>query len=41
MYIFHFDETGEKLEEFLEPVDSSSSLGFWPRLKQYVEEENG
>jgi hypothetical protein len=33
MYMFHFDERGEKLEKFLKFVDSSSSLGFWPRLK--------
>ena len=41
IYMFHFDERGEKLEKFLEFVDSSSSLGFWPRLKQYIEEKDG
>jgi hypothetical protein len=41
MYMFHFDGRGEKLERFLEFVDSSSSLGFWPSLKQYIEEKDG
>ncbi len=36
MLVFHFNEAGDKIERFLEWVDSGFSKDFFSRLREYI-----
>jgi hypothetical protein len=36
MLVFYMNEAGDKVDKFLEFVDASNSLTFFPKLRQYI-----
>jgi len=41
MLAFYMNEAGDKVDRFLEFVDSSNSVNFFPKLQQYIVETEG
>lgn len=39
MLVFYMNEAGDKVDKFLEFVDASNSLTFFPKLRQYIAEQ--
>lgn len=39
MLVFYMDESGEKVDKFLEFVDAGMSLTFFPKLREYIAEQ--
>jgi len=39
MLVFYFNETGDKVERFLEYVDSANSVSFFPKLREAMEQK--
>lgn len=41
MLVFYFNEAGDKIDRFLEFVDASVSVDFFPRLREYIAQKQG
>jgi ketosteroid isomerase-like protein len=39
--VFHFNEAGDKLERFLEFIDSNQVVGYLTELRKYIAEKEG
>jgi hypothetical protein len=41
MLVFYMNEAGDKIDRFLEFVDSNNSVEFFPKLKKHIAEKQG
>ncbi|KAI1145400.1 hypothetical protein F4825DRAFT_443968 [Nemania diffusa] len=39
VFVFHLNETGDKITRFQEFVDSANSVTFFPKLQEYLEQK--